>query len=307
MDRRSALTHGIVAAALAGGGASRIASAAALIPAAPIATDVATDVAAALRGPALLEAFVRMRARTDGRTAFGWLRSQRSAVVGGEVAPLCGVVAGAVQRFERIADDVFEATILEVAHYTDPITGELLETVTMPGTGRMVRVPSYRFGPVKARFAVELDEWEEFDPPQGGTGATQFVPKSSVRLQRSLGPVEAVGERVLLQANEYGRVYPDRTKPNTIYYREWMSWQARASDLAQRGTPSVPAEYSYTALTSWRPWMQMGDIKGHTIDSGHGTNASSWSECPADFLAMTRRLHPDVLDDPERALRSPPA
>lgn len=303
MDRRSAMTHGIAAAALACGAAPGIASGARRALAAP----AATELAARLRGPALLDAFVRMRCRTDGRIGYGWLRSQRSAVVDGDVTPLCGVVAGAIQRYERIAEDVYEATILEVAHYTDPVTGELLETVTMPGTGRTVRVPAYRFGPIKARFAVALDEWEEFEPVQGGSGATQFVPKSSVHLLRSLGPVEAVDDRVVLRANEYGRVYPDRSKPSTIYYREWMLWRARARDLARADTPGVPADYSYTALTSWRPWMQMGDIKGHTIDSGHGVKATDWSECPADFLAMTRRLHPDILDDPERALRSPPS
>jgi len=299
MNRRAVLAGGAATLGFATLGGVAVAR--------PFATPGAAEVAGRLRGPALLEAFVRMRGRTDGKPVYGWLRSQRSTVIDGEITPLCGVVAGAVQRFERISEDVFEATILEVAHYTDPLTGELLESVTMPGTGRSVKVPAYRFGPVKARFAVTLDEWEEFDPPQGGTGATQFVPRSSVHLLRSLEPAAAVGERVSLRTNEYGRVYPDRAKPKTIYYREWMIWQARAADLARAGLVSVPADYAYTALTSWRPWMQMGDLKGHTLDSGHGAKAADWSGCPPEFLEMTRRRHPDVLDDPERALRMPPA
>ncbi|MEY3137617.1 MAG: hypothetical protein RL580_1349 [Pseudomonadota bacterium] len=269
------------------------------------ATGQATALAASFRGPALLDAFVRIRGGTDGRIVHGWLRSQRSTVIDGEITPLCGVVAGAVQRFERIREDVFEATILEVAHYVHPSTGDLLDTVEMPGTGRRVKVPAYRFGPVKARFAVMLDEWEEFDPPQGGSGATQFVPRSSVHLLRSIEPATAVGDRVAIRTNEYGRVYPDRSGPMTIYYREWMAWQARAEDLA-RSSAVVAANYGYTALTSWRPWMQMGTLKGHTIDSGYGAKAMNWTECPPEFLELTRRRHPDVLDDPERALRSPP-
>jgi hypothetical protein len=248
-----------------------------------------------------------MRGRTDGKLVHGWLRSQRSAVIDGDVTPLCGVVAGAVRRFERLAESVFEATILEVAHYTHPLTGELLDTVAMPGTVRSVKVPAYRFGPVKARFAVALDEWEEFDTPQGGSNAAQFVPKSSVHLLRSIERADAVGDRVTLRAHEYGRVYPDRARPPTIYYREWMVWRALAADLARAGAETVPADYAYTALTSWRPWMQMGDIQGHTIDSGTGAKVPDWSDCPPEFLEMTRRRHPDVLDDPARALRLPPA
>jgi hypothetical protein len=299
MDRRAALTGGAAALGFATLGGAAVAR--------PFATTAAIELAGRLRGPALLEAFVRMRGRTDGRPGYGWLRSQRCTVIDGDVTPLCNVVAGAIQRFERIAADAYEATILEVAHYTHPVTGELLDTVTMPGTGRSVKVPKYRFGPVRARFAVALDEWEEFDPPQGASNATAFVPKSSVHLLRSLEPAVAVADRISLRANEYGRVYPDRSAPNTIYYREWMIWQARAKDLAHAAMAAVPAEYAYTALTSWRPWMQMGDVKGHTLDSGHGAKAMDWSECPAEFLEMTRRLHPDVLDDPERALRAPPA
>jgi hypothetical protein len=297
-DRRDLLTAGAAALGLAalGGQAG----------AAPFAAPGAAALAARLRGAALLDAFVRMRGRTDGKLVHGWLRSQRSTVIDGDVMPLCGVVAGAVQRFERLSDEVYEATILEVAHYTDPVSGELLDSVTMPGSGRRVAVPAYRFGPVKARFAVALDEWEEFDPPQGGSGATQFVPKSSVHLLRSLEPAVAVGDGIAVRANEYGRVYPDRSGPKTVYYREWMVWQARAADLARAGVASVPAHYAYTALTSWRPWMQMGEIKGHTLDSGYGAKAASWSDCPAEFLELTRRRHPDVLDDPERALRMPP-
>jgi hypothetical protein len=297
-DRRDLLAAGAAALGLAalGGQAS----------AAEFAAPGAAALAGRLRGAALLEAFVRMRGRTDGKLGYGWLRSQRSAVIDGDVTPLCGVVAGAVSRYERLSDEVYEATILEVAHYTDPASGELLESVTMPGSGRRVSVPAYRFGPVKARFAVALDEWEEFDPPQGGSGATQFVPKSSVHLLRSIEPAVAVGDRIAVRANEYGRVYPDRNGPKTIYYREWMVWQARAADLARAGLASVPSDYAYTALTSWRPWMQMGAIQGHTLDSGYGAKAASWSDCPAEFLDLTRRLHPDVLDDPERALRMPP-
>jgi hypothetical protein len=293
-----------------GGGALALGLAAGRLPAAtdPTTTPSVRELAARLRGgPALLEAFVRMRGRTDGKLVHGWLRSQRSAVIDGEVTPLCGVLAGAVQRFERRSEDLFEATILEVAHYTHPVTGELLESVTMPGTGRSVRVPAYRFGPVKARFAVALDEWEEFDPPQGGSGAAAFVPRSSVHLVRSLEPVASHGDHIALRANEYGRVHPERSAPPTIYYREWMVWKALASELAREGTPGIQADYAYTALTSWRPWMQMGELRGHTIDSGIGAKAFDWSACPPEFLELTRRLHPDVLDDPERALRALPA
>jgi hypothetical protein len=256
-----------------------------------------------LSGKALLETFARMRGRTDGKIVFGWLNATRSTVIDGDIVPLCGVVAGTLQRWERIAEDRYEVTDLEIAHYTDLATGELLDTLKMPQTGRSVQVPHYRFGPTKVRFAVALDEWEEFEPVRSAANAALFAPRSSVHLVRSIGPGWTVGSDLLLRADEYGRVYPDRAKPPTVFYREWMIWRASAAALANAGTPWVAADYSYSALSSWRPWMQMEGITGHTAENGFGSKAQRLSDCPAQFLELTRRLHPDVLDNPERALR----
>ena len=56
-----------------------------------------------LSGTALLDTLARMRGRTDGKTVFGWLNATRSTVIDGDIVPLCGVVAGAMQRWQRIA------------------------------------------------------------------------------------------------------------------------------------------------------------------------------------------------------------
>ena len=267
----------------------------------------AEALASRLVGKALLDTLARMRGRTDGKTVFGWLNATRSTVIDGDIVPLCGVVAGAMQRWKRIAEDRYEVTDLEIAHYTDLATGELLDTLKMPQTGRTVQVPRYRFGPTKVRFAVALDEWEEFEPVKAAANnASQFAPRSSVHLVRSVGPAWAVGNDVLLRADEYGRVYPDRAKPPTVFYREWMIWRAAAAALANADTPSVAADYAYSALSGWRPWMQMEGVNGHTAENGIGAKAERWSDCPAQFLELTRRLHPDVLDNPERALNGSP-
>ena len=265
-------------------------------------TSIAEALASRLVGKSLLDAYVRMRGRTDGKPVFGWLNATRSAVVDGDIVPLCGVVAGAIQRWERISEDQYEATDLEVAHYTDLVSGEPLENLTMPVTGRTVKVPSYRFGPTKVRFAVALDEWEEFDPVKSAGNAAQFAPRASIHLIRSVGPAIADGPFVQVRANEYGRVYPDRAKPPTVFYREWMTWRALASQLANTSAPSVAAQYSYSALSGWRPWMQMEGVNGHTAENGFGRKAERWADCPAHFLELTGRLHPDLLDNPERAL-----
>jgi hypothetical protein len=174
MNRRDWLTAGAAGLLASAPAAAEVAAAAAP----GFTTARAARVASELRGPALLDALVKMRGRSDGGLVYGWLRSRRSTVIDGDVTPLCGVVAGAVQRLEQLSDTVCEATILE------------------------------------------------------------FVPRSSVHLLRSLEPATAVSDDIWLRA---------------------------------------------------------------------GAPAFSWAECPEEFLAMTRQRHPDLLDDPEPALRSKPA
>jgi hypothetical protein len=48
--------------------------------------------------------------------------------------------------------------------------------------------------------------------------------------------------------------------------------------------------------------MQMEGVNGHTAENGIGAKAERWSDCSVHFLELTRRLHPDVLDNPERVL-----
>ena len=58
-------------------------------------------------------------------------------------------------------------------------------------------------------------------------------------------------------------------------------------------------------MTSWRPWMEMGDIPGHTFSNGFGRRAASIEDLPADYREYVNRVHPDVLRDPAALLVSP--
>jgi hypothetical protein len=250
-----------------------------------------------------LETMIRMRGDTSGGIVFGWLDAVRSTVIDGDIRPMCRMVAATVSRFER-RNDQFEATVLEVAYYLDSRTDALLETFRFPGARQDVKVPVYRTGPVKVRYGIDLSEWEEHTPDQAGQAAAAFAPRSSVHLERSVGVPTIADGSLFLRSDEYGRVYPDKTKPPAVFYREWMIWQARADALLQSRAPSVPATFAYSALSSWRPWMQMGDVKGHTAENGHGAKTDSLEKVPPIIRDLIKSRDPDLLADPARVLGS---
>jgi hypothetical protein len=250
----------------------------------------------------LLAALVRLRGSVDGRVTAGWLESWRYAVIDGEAWPLCRVLAGALSRFERKRDDLYEATILEITHYLDFATGELLDTLMMPVTGRVVKVPPYRIGPTAVRFAVRLDERETFSPTQEGKGAGNFAPLGEVRLRRSVSDARRSGDQLFLRHEEHGSLTPSSADVRPVSYREWTIWSGPAAVALDPAAGYCPCEYSYTAMTSWRPWMQMDDVQGHTLDSGRGAKVRRFGDLPQRYLELTGQRHPDVIRDPVAAL-----
>lgn len=253
------------------------------------------------RQPDLLTAMIRMRGSLSGEMVIGWVRARRFAVSQGVIEPVCGFVAATLSRFTRVSDDLYSAVMLEITHYTDFHTGELLETLQMPFSGREVRVPAYRFGPETVRFAVNLDEKTSYAPVPGTT-EREFAPAGSVLMTKSIEQVPLDGDELCLRHEEYGRVYPDAADYPSMFYKESTLWTAPAREVLAGNAPSVNAGVFYAAMTSWRPWMQMGEIPGHTTSNGIGGKVASMDQLPEDWLRFTRQVHPDVLDDPEAAL-----
>ncbi len=248
-----------------------------------------------------LDMMMRMRGSTDDRLCAGWLDAERSTVIDGEIVPFCRILAATVSRFRK-RGDVYEATTLEVAYYLDLKTGEILEKFRFPGAAEAVPVPLYRTGPAKIRFAAEIDEWEENIPAAKGAASTSFAPRSSVHLQRSIGVPTFNNGSLYMRSNEYGRVYPDRAAPPTIFYREWMIWRAAERDALNGTAPSIPADFMYSALSSWRPWMKMGEIKGHTAENGRGGKVAGPEAFPKALQSLINARDPDILNDPEGVL-----
>ncbi|MBT8445377.1 MAG: DUF1838 domain-containing protein, partial [Gammaproteobacteria bacterium] len=249
----------------------------------------------------LLRALIKMRGSVDSALVIGWLRAKRFAVSAGRVEPLCGVLAASFFRFRELSGELFEATALEVTYYTDFSTGELLDTLVMPFSGKSVDVPVHRFGPVKTRFAVSLEEQEDFKPA-AGTTQDQFAPAASVRMSKSIASHYVRRDELFLRHEEYGRVYPaDSGNPN-MFYKESTIWSAPLRDVLNDRTTNVDARVSYSAMTSWRPWMQMADVPGFTTSNGFGGKARSLEDLPDDYLRFTEMTNPDVLEGPEALL-----
>ncbi|MEE8305783.1 MAG: hypothetical protein V3R81_00885 [Gammaproteobacteria bacterium] len=94
----------------------------------------------------VLRTVFRMRGREDGRITMGWLKARRFGVVDAEITPLFGMITGTFGRYRVLADGSIVNNSFELAFYTDLESGEVLETFTLPYTGKTVSVPRLMLG-----------------------------------------------------------------------------------------------------------------------------------------------------------------
>ncbi len=253
------------------------------------------------RDPDLLRACVKMRASLGPEMTMGWLQAKRFAFSEGRVERLHDVHAATFSKLHQVSENQFEFVVIEVSFYTDPGTGTLQKTIRMPFSGEQVEVPVHRFGPTLIRLAVSLDETEHYAPVPG-TNQAEFAVAGSVSMTKSIEKNNVINGNLFLQHEEYGRRYPEDSDRPSMFYRESTIWSAPMKEVLDPTRKTVDSEVFYSAMTSWRPWMKMGDIPGNTFSNGYGRRAFAMADLPEVYRSLLEQTNPDVLKDPEAIL-----
>ncbi len=76
------------------------------------------------------------------------------------------------------------------------------------------------------------------------------------------------------------------------------NYGAKISEVLDPARKMVSTEVSYSDTVNWLPWMNMGDRPGVILGNATGRTVPSMDDLPPKHLALTRKHHPDVLDDP---------
>jgi len=291
--------RGLIAATGAVGAATLLsATATATASAAPASGPVALT----LDDPALLQAFVKARSSLDNRLTIGWMDAVTYAFIDGATYPLYRLLAATWQSHQRVSPIRFEGRSLEIAHFLDLGATELLASLTMPVTGKVIDVPRYRAGPSEVALVVHDDSRSEFRM-QGETrdGASFFRTGTSERRQ-GLSEPQRDGADFLIRQDLDTRVLPEGASRPSFFYREWTITRAPWAAIADDAVLSADCEVLYSAIAAFRPWMQMDGISGHTLQNGRGGKVQDAARLPPKLLELTTRIYPDLLKDPRAAL-----
>ena len=253
----------------------------------------------------LLHYFVKLRHSLDDRITIGWVDAVNYGYSAGETFPLYRLLAATWERVLKDESGARRRITLEIAFFLDHRTGELLERLTIPLTGRIVDVPLYRAGPSVVELVARYDRTREFSMQRETRDGQAFFATGRSVSQSFLSQPQRRGDDFYLRHDISTRVYGDEDRPPTFFYREWTVTRGSWSALNDPGTVMVPSDLAYSATTAWRPWMQMGDLPGHTLQNGLGSRWDSLAALPAALQELTRRHYPDLVDNPAAVLVEP--
>ena len=235
-------------------------------------------------------ALMLLRAALDDRLTMEWIKGVIFGVVDSALKPLFSVNSVAFAYYRSQPDGSFRGRRVEVIYHGDLVTGQRLESFLNPYTGATVEVPMERSGPMDAVLTIN------------GLGLPPRLGPMSLQGETVIRPAVVRGPRLWISMETRTRLFPPNATRAVSMYNETMTYAGLLADISGDERRSAPSQLSYSNLMSWRPWLQMGNIAGHTVTNGSGEKVESLQELPEDLRDFVSQQHPDLARDARAVL-----
>lgn len=187
----------------------------------------------------------------------------------------CGPLANAK------SDVDFRLVTREILLYEDPASGEVLKTWSNPWTGKTVEVMQVTNDPVNGNYSVV-----------GRDGKPTNLPFEVLGKQWWLStPVP------LFYSNPLAGAYQQYIG-GTYHATELFNFFGDIDDLNNRKRDTAQAAVSWQRLSSWLPWMEMGDRVGMLYFHTAGRKLDKWDDLSATMKAEINSKYPEYRNPP---------
>lgn len=170
--------------------------------------------------------------------------------------------------------------------YQDPATGEFLKEMTNPYTGNVVEVPPFRGGISGSIMTAN------------GPEVNANFKMESTAFNNPLNLVfSEMGDRMHVTRHAFTKWFESRSKT----WRTEMTLDTYDFDkylLYDRTLNHIPSDSHWTSQTSWLSLLKMSDTPGHMIWTTNGRTFYNKSDMPAEFIAATEELQPEIFSEP---------
>lgn len=224
-----------------------------------------------------------------GVTRYGvWEGKLYSRAPGEKDRHLFNVIGINVRQCEAHQDDArgagFRSVSREIMVYLDPQTNNIIDRWRNPWTGAMVDVIHVANDPVNMRSPIYL--------------RTADGSPLTVRLRRYDDTLVSSREIPLFYTNPLGGNYQEYVG-GTYHAMEIFNTYYRADDfLDDQRTRIGESRISWQRISSWLPWMQMGDRPGVMIFNATGYSSFERERIPTRLLQILNERFPAYLQPP---------
>jgi hypothetical protein len=228
----------------------------------------------------------------------------RGVVVGvkpGEAAKeLCGFEAFLATRLVPLEDGTIRRLNKEVIFYTNPRTGEIIDSWTNPWTGEECRVVQVANDP----FNYTISEWLILAPEDFKSSDPE---KAKPRKFPLIFPWQEFGPDLISLSTDMHLNYPNSLDPAKfvressgpmVQVSEMMRYNVSRKDLENPELSSVQYTGTWARITPWLPWMLMGTEAGHVVYNGSMCSSPTTDIISPPALAFAKEHYPQFLAAP---------
>ena len=186
----------------------------------------------------------------------------------------CGPLAGT-------SDGSFKMVTREVLLYKDPNTGEVLRSWQNPWTGKTVKVLHIANDPVNQRIGATDRAGRPFELPLVESGAQWWLTSTVPLFYR----------------NALGGDYQDYVG-GKYHVTEMFNFFGDVASLANRRQTSANAQVGWVRISTWLPWMEMGDRAGLIYFNTAGRKLERYAQMSATMRAEIAANFPIYSEPP---------
>lgn len=232
-------------------------------------------------------AFMRVRGDISGQEAvYHWTGKVYSMIPGEQRKELFHFEGFSVARLVAV-ENGWQMLTREAAFYSDPRTGEILETWQNPFTKKDVPVVHVWNDPVNQ----QLD----------------FTDEEVAYISKFLPSVD-LGDQMVFYMDIFPfytsalprKDYPQFSQNDTYQAAEFFQFFVDKSALLNETLSSVPATISWTRISPWMPFMRMGDKPGNLVFVCRGSKLmDGWDALPESVRNYVATHNPQYAHAPE--------
>lgn len=231
-----------------------------------------------------LDSFIKTRASLDGsQVVFWWTGSIYSFIEGERSQHLFNFEGYNIAKAKKVEQGYLLLT-REASFYKDPQSGEILEQWKNPFTGTTVAVIQVWNDPANQKLFLDVTHGK-FHIPFAELGDDVYWHLEIFLKYPSPLPREQ---------------YPLYSQSNEYQAGELFQYYTKRSQLEDATLPSVPCQISWTRISPWLPWMEMGNRAGYLVYHCSGKKLSDgFQELPESIKSYVEKHQPEFQTAPD--------